>query len=117
MPVPIISDAQFNTLVTTATFYSKLRKHFKKTLTLELEDWTTPGEILVENTEWQSYSSGRKCCRTEAGDHSADDNGDSDELGGDRIKFDDSDGPVGTIGFNLFFFFDNCNCSQSYKMA
>lgn len=37
-------------------FYSRLEKHFKDPLTLELENWTAPDEISIKNTEWRSQS-------------------------------------------------------------
>lgn len=83
-------------------FYSKLEKHFKDTLTLELEDWTAPDEISVKKTEWRSR--GRKRRRTEAVDTwdsaGGGDNDDSVEVDG----FDYNDGPVDADGFD-----DACN--------
>jgi hypothetical protein len=80
-------------------FYSKLEKHFKDTLSSELEDWTAPAEISVKNTEWQSNNRVRKRRRTEAADSASGGNGGGGDNDGpvEADGFDDNDGLVDWI--------------------
>jgi hypothetical protein len=80
-------------------FYSKLEKHLKDILALELEDWTAPDEISVKNTEWRNYDRLKKRRRTEAGDGAGDNDGHMDANG-----FYNNDGTVDVDGFD-----NDCN--------
>lgn len=90
-------------------FYSKLEKHLKDTLTLELEAWTVPDEISIKNTQWRSSNkvTGRKRRRSEAGGSVGGSNGSGGNNNGpvEADGFDNNDGPVDSDadGFDNWF--------------
>lgn len=72
-------------------FCSKIERHFRDSITLELETWNTPTEVALQSRTWRSPDHARKRRRTETKD-----NGNGSNGGGGGSN----NGPVEADGFD-----------------